>query len=72
MLTYADVCRRVLAYGLEFWQVRLRTLLTYADVCRRVLEYADVCWRVLTYAGVCWRVLTYADGRYGSSVYLLY
>jgi hypothetical protein len=20
-------------YGLEFWQVRLRTLLTYADVC---------------------------------------
>jgi hypothetical protein len=74
MLTYADVCWRMLTYA------------TYTDVCWRMLAYADVCctttigftyfstitkgfseWsfdvcsRMLTYAHVCSRVLTYAE-----------
>ncbi len=60
MLTYADVCWRMLTYAdvCVCWH-----MLTYAGVCwrMRMLTYADVCWGLLKYAGVCWRMLAYAD-----------
>jgi hypothetical protein len=68
MLTYADVCWRMLTY--DPIPPALETIAvsgTYADVCWRMLTYTDVCWhmldvcwRMLTYAEVCWRMLTYA------------
>jgi hypothetical protein len=44
MLTYADVCWRVLTYALQcaLGGVTARLMRTYADVCWRVLTYADV------------------------------
>jgi hypothetical protein len=69
MLTYADVCWRMLTY--DPIPPALETIAvsgTYADVCWRMLTYTDVCWhmldvcwRMLTYAEVCWGLLTYAD-----------
>jgi hypothetical protein len=65
MLTYADVCSRVLTNA----HVCSR-MLTYAGVTyeqgeegeESAVEESDVCSRMLTYAHVCSRMLTYAIG----------
>jgi hypothetical protein len=46
MLTYADVCWRMLTYAA-------------ATKKKPPINGSDVCWRMLTYADVCWRMLTY-------------
>ena len=57
MLTYADVCWRMLAYAGTHLEVRV-TLAQHASCMR---TYADVCWRMLTYAGTHLKVrLTHA------------
>jgi hypothetical protein len=61
MLTYADVCWRMLRRMLK----RARQFaLGVTAACKRMLTYAetfaDVCWCMLACAGVCWRLLTYA------------
>jgi hypothetical protein len=66
VLTYADVCWRMLTYADLCW------VLTYADVCWRMLTYADACWRMPpgiyetsnlrdSWLQVFWRMPTYAD-----------
>ncbi len=44
MLTYADVCGRMLTSGVRWVE---------EQVCGRMLTYADVCGRMRTYADVC-------------------
>ncbi len=68
MLTYADVCWRMLTYAGFAYIIyrfshssRAGAFIGYADVCWCMLTYADVCWRMLMYAGACWHMLAYAD-----------
>jgi hypothetical protein len=59
MLTYADVCWRMLTHAPYSCMPGEGIALHYAyAVCWRMLTYADVCWR-MPHADVC-RMLTYA------------
>jgi hypothetical protein len=52
MLTYADVCSRMLTYAHVCWPSVAWKCSTEANtlISGRMLTYADVCWRMLTYA----------------------
>jgi hypothetical protein len=66
VLTYADVCGRMLTYAEVSGEERaLSSVLTYADVCGRMLTYAEVSGEERALSSGCrsslHRMRTYAD-----------
>ncbi len=68
MLTYADVCRRMLTYAAQEY---LKVLASFVFTNKvSIFAFVPVKYAAQaylgTYAGVCWRMLTYTDLSYAT------